>query len=99
MRREIRIIVETERTIELGGNQNYDNWCDGCGGYASLISIEMASGIASVSAGAIYYWMENAEFHYRITEAGLPRICEKAFLDHLKRMSFLPKPKSGESSY
>jgi len=93
MKREMRIIVETERSIEVGGDNTDEDWCDKCGDYAAFLPVEIAAGMASVGTGAICHWIENAEFHFRVSKTRVPRICQKSFLEYLRRLNFLPKPK------
>jgi hypothetical protein len=94
VKREIQITIETERTIEVGGSDNADaSWCAKCGAYTPMLSVEMAATLACLGSGAIYHWIQNAEFHYQQTDAGALRICQRSFLEHLKKLNFLPKPK------
>lgn len=93
MKREVKIIVETERTIELSGVGADENWCDACGTQAKMISVEMAATIASLGYGAINHWIKIGEFHYQQTRAGFLRICQSSFIEYLKKINFLPKPK------
>ena len=98
MKREIKIIVETERTIELSGASVADeNWCEACGAQARIISVEMAAAIASLGSGAIHHWIKSGEFHHQRTAAGILRICQRSFIEHLKKINFLPKPKHTRS--
>jgi hypothetical protein len=93
VKREIKIIVETERTIELSGLGADENWCDACGTQAKMISVEMAATIASLGAGAIHHWIKTGEFHFRQTQSGFLRICQNSFIEYLKKIDFLPKSK------
>lgn len=94
MKRLVSVTVETERTIEVGTRVDAtENWCDGCGSHTAMLSIEVATVIARLGPGAIHHWIENAEFHYQRTRAGLLRICQRSFLDYLRRANFVPKPK------
>lgn len=94
MNRELKVIVETERTIGVSTGVNAsENWCDGCGSHTMMLSLEMAAAMACLGSGAIYHWIKNAEFHFQRTRTGLFRICQRSFLDHLRRMNFMPKPK------
>ncbi|HKS39818.1 MAG TPA: hypothetical protein VJX74_04340 [Blastocatellia bacterium] len=95
MKREIKIIVETERTIELSGASVADeNWCEECGAQTRMVSVEMAAAIASLGSGAIHHWIKTGEFHHQRAAAGVPRICQRSFIEHLKKINFLPKPKN-----
>jgi hypothetical protein len=95
VKREIKIIVETERTIELSRASVADeNWCEACKEQARMISVEMAAAIARLGTGAIHHWVKTGEFHYLRTSAGILRICQSSFIEHLKRINFLPKPKN-----
>ena len=95
MKREIKIVIETERTIELSRASVADeNWCEGCGEQARLISVEMAAAIARLGTGAIHHWIGTGEFHHQRTAAGILRICQRSFIEHLKKINFLPKPKN-----
>lgn len=92
MKREVKIVIETERTIELTGAAISDeNWCPQCRTYTRMLSLEMAAAIAGVSAGAINHWVESRELHCRKTGAGLSRICQESLFDHLRRLDFMPK--------
>jgi hypothetical protein len=93
VKREIKIMVETGRTIELSGVGADEDWCDACGGQAKMVSVEMAAAIASLGCGAIQHWIKTGEFHYRQTPAGVLRICQRSFIEHLKKINFLPKPR------
>lgn len=94
MKREIIIRVETERTIEIGeGRDSEENWCASCGAYTPMLTVEMAAALACLGTGAIHHWIEAAAFHSQPARTGLPRICQRSFIDHLKRLNFLPKPK------
>ncbi len=96
MKRQVRVIVETERTLEVGHSIiATENWCDDCDGPATMLSIEMAAAIARLGSGAIYHWIEHSQFHFQRTRTGALLICQKSFLDHLRRINFLPKPKGG----
>lgn len=98
VKRRVEVIVETERTIEVGSRVVASgNWCEGCGSHTTMLTLEMAAAMACLGSGAIYHWIENAEFHFQRTRAGLVRICPRSFLDHLRRMNYMPKPKGGIS--
>ena len=92
MRRKIKILIETERRIEINRPLNADQtWCDGCGDYTPMLTLEMAAAMARLGSGAIRHWVTTAAFHYQQSRAGLLRICERSFLEHLKQINFLPK--------
>jgi hypothetical protein len=55
-----------------------------------MLSVEMAAAIARLGSGAIHHWIENAEFHFQRTRAGMLRICQTSFLDHLRKTNFMP---------
>lgn len=96
MKRRVEVIVEIERTTEVSTSANASgNWCAGCGTCTTMLSLEVAAAMACLGSGAIYHWIENAEFHFQRTRAGLFRICQRSFLDHLRRMNFMPKPNGG----
>ena len=98
MKREVKIIIETERTIEISGSERtVENWCEQCAAHTTMVSLEMAAAIANVGTGAISYWIENAEFHFRQSSAGRFRICQRSFLDHLRRLNFMPRSKRDAS--
>jgi hypothetical protein len=98
MRREVKIVVETERRIEVGSVQGLgDAWGDCCAAYTTMLSLEVAAAMACVGTGAIHYWTENAQFHYQKASAGLHRICEKSFFDHLRKQNFLPNSRSQQT--
>jgi len=95
VKREIKIIVETERTIELSNASVADeNWCEACAAQTRMVSVEMAAAIASLGTGTIHHWITTGEFHYQRTVAGILRICQRSFIEHLKKINFLPKPKN-----
>lgn len=95
MKREIKIIIETERTVELSrASVVDDSWCEECGSRTRMISVEMAAAIARLGMGAIHHWIKAEEFHYQRAAAGIPRICQRSFIEHLKKINFLPKPKN-----
>ena len=94
MKREVKIIVEPEQTIELSDSTVADeNWCAACGAPVRMVSVEIAAAIASLGTGAIHHWIKNGEFHHQQTRAGFLRICQTSFLEYLKKINFLPKPK------
>ena len=97
MRRKIKIMIEKERTIEINQPVNSDEtWCNECSAYTSMLTLEMAAAMARLGSGTICHWAETAAFHYQQSRAGLLRICQRSFIDHLKKINFLPKP-SGPS--
>ena len=97
MRRKIKILLETARRIEINQPINAtQTWCDGCGAYTPMLTLEMAAAMARLGSGAIRHWVETAAFHYQQSRAGLLRICQRSFIEHLKQINFLPRP-SGPS--
>ncbi len=92
MKRRVKVTGETERTIEVGTRVDpSENWCDGCGSHTTMLSLEVAAAMARLGSGAIHHWIENAAFHVKRTRAGLFRICQTSFLDHLRGTNFMPK--------
>ena len=99
MNREVRIVVESEQTVEVvdaGGV--VDDWCDACDAPTPMLTLEMAASVACVGNGAIRYWMDNSEFHYHQAQTGDFRICSRSFLNHLKRLNFLPRQRRRRNS-
>ena len=99
MKRAIQITVETERVIEVAGDDSSAEWCASCDAPTPLLSVEQAAVMACLGAGVIRHWIGNAEFHCQPSRAGLPRICQRSFLAHLKRLNFLPKPRRGAETF
>ena len=92
MKREIQITIETERIIEAAAGQI---WCASCGAYTPMLTVEQAAALARLGAGAIQHWLAGNELHGQPSRTGVPRICQRSFLAHLKRLNFMPKPKPG----
>ena len=91
MRRKIKIMIETARTVEINQPLHAaETWCDGCSAYTSMLTIEMAAAMARLGTGAIRHWVETAAFHHQQSRAGLLRICQRSFIEHLKVINFLP---------
>ena len=99
MTREERIVAESERTVKaVEGGGPADDWCDACDAPTPMLTLEMAASVACVGNGAIRYWMDNSEFHYHQTQTGHFRVCSRSFLDHLKRLNFMPRQRSRGNS-
>jgi hypothetical protein len=91
VKREIQITIETERIIEAAG----EIWCAGCGAYTPMLTIEQAAAVARLGVGAIQHWLSGNELHGKPSRTGVPRVCQRSLLAHLKRLNFLPRPKPG----
>ena len=99
MKREITITLESERAVDIGGDRGADdNWCAGCGAYRPMLTVEMAAALACLGPGAIHYWIQSAAFHYQQVRVGQPRICERSFIEHLKKLNFLPRPRRRDAT-
>ena len=92
MKREIKITIETERILEATAGQI---WCASCGAYTPMLTVEQAAALACLGVGAIHHWLNVNELHGQPSRTGVPRVCQRSFLAHLKRINFMPRSKPG----
>ena len=78
--RTVEVLVETRETavIRRAGPAQFSKWCPGCEREVSMITPELATEIASVTARTIYTWIETDRVHFEEAPDGTVFICRNS---------------------
>lgn len=87
MKREIKILIETEQRIEISRpGQAADDWCEACHERTIFLSPPAAASLAGVSSYALYRWLEAGRLHTLETASRDWLICRSSLDAHLRKL-------------
>ena len=99
MKRETRIVVERERNVRVvDAGSSADYWWVSCAASTPMLTLEMA-GRWRVSGTAPFVTGWTTPSFTTSDGRRTFRTCDRSFLDHLKRLNFLPRKGSRRKSF